>query len=140
MHPDMLEQLLAQVMQPEKIREAEEALKRALATPTFMCDLAERLRASQSPQVRQLATVLMRRRIGSHWTKLDAQTQHALKAALLQSVTSETVHLVRVGVANVVAVIAKHTLPKGQWNELFEGLFAFTRRASNRMRLWIAGI
>ena len=123
MTPEQLELLLTQVMQPEKLQEAEATLNRAMQTPAFICDLAERLRHSASPQVRQLAAVLMRRRIGSHWRKLDPTTQQQLKAALLECINAEPVHLVRVGVANVVAVIAKHTLPKGQWNELFAGLF-----------------
>ena len=83
MTPEQLELLLSQVMQPEKLQEAEATLNRAMQTPAFICDLAERLRHSASPQVRQLAAVLMRRRIGSHWRKLDPTTQQQLKAALL---------------------------------------------------------
>ena len=134
MGPKQLELLLSQVMQPEKLQEAEATLNRAMKAPAFICELSERLRHSQSPQVRQLASVLMRRRIGSHWAKLDAATQHALKANLLESVTAEPVHLVRVGVANVVAVIAKHTLPRGEWNELFAGLFQCSRSAAEDQR------
>ena len=134
MQPPAVEQLLQQALLPEGIRTAEATLKQALGQPTFMCALAERLCFSTEPQVRQLAAVLMRRRIGSHWTKLDATTQHGLKASLLESVTNEPERSVRRNVANVVAVIAKHTLPRGEWNELFTGLLNCTRSASEQHR------
>ena len=134
MGPEQLELLLGQLLQPDTVRAAEATLSRAMKAPQFIIELAERLRHSQSPHVRQYAAVLMRRRIGSHWSKLDAATQQALKATLLESVTAEPAHLVRVGVAGVVTVIAKHALPKGEWNELFAGLFQCSRSAAEDQR------
>tara|TARA_B100000795_G_scaffold254200_1_gene224906 strand:- start:144 stop:707 length:564 start_codon:yes stop_codon:yes gene_type:complete len=134
MGPEQLELLLGQLLQPDTVRAAEATLNRAMKAPQFIIELAERLRHSQSPHVRQYAAVLMRRRISSHWSKLDAATQHALKATLLESVTAEPAHLVRVGVAGVVTVIAKHTLPRGEWNELFAGLFQCSRSAAEDQR------
>jgi hypothetical protein len=42
----------------------------------------------------------------------------AAKTCLLQVIVSETVHVVRTSVADVVGVVAKHTVPAGQWPEL----------------------
>ena len=51
MPPEQLEQLLVQALTPDSVREAEAALKRALGTPGFMLDLADRLRRSQRSAV-----------------------------------------------------------------------------------------
>ncbi|EOD31346.1 hypothetical protein EMIHUDRAFT_253562, partial [Emiliania huxleyi CCMP1516] len=86
-----LESLLSQMVQgdPEQIRQAEEALTPALSTPAFMLDLLTRLTQSQAAHVRQLAAVLLRRRIGSHWRKLGAANTNRIKATLLQVLATE---------------------------------------------------
>ena len=63
--PSELERLLGQLLTPgtEAIRESEEALRRALGQPQFVVDLFAQLQHSSLPQVRQLAAVLVRRRI-----------------------------------------------------------------------------
>ncbi len=48
------------------------------------------------------------------WTQAKVATQ----GVLLQSLASEPQHVVRRAVADVAAVVAKHTVPRNQWPEL----------------------
>ncbi len=120
-----LETLLGRVLQHESttIREAEEVLRKAMTKPAFICDLFERVQTSPSPQVRQLAAVLMRRRISSHWCKLGKGVQQQLQAALLALLTSEPERLVVRSITSVVSVVARYALPIKAWPELFGFLF-----------------
>ena len=55
--------------------QAEADLRRALTKPAFIGDLLDRLQRSPNAQVRQLAAVLMRRKVGGHWSKLPPPVQ-----------------------------------------------------------------
>ena len=83
--PATLSQLLAQLLNPntDAIRQVEATLRTALVQPAFVCDLFEILQHSPAPELRQLAAVLVRRRIGANWTKLDASVRVGLQAVLL---------------------------------------------------------
>ena len=51
--------------------QAEEAVKAAAKQPALVGQLLERLGAASDPQVRQLAAVLLRKRITSAWQHLE---------------------------------------------------------------------
>lgn len=116
-----LELRLGQLLHHESntIREAEEALRKALTKPAVICDLFARLQVSPHTQIRQLAAVLMRRRIGAHWTKLEKPVRQQLQVAVLGRLAHEPERLVRRSMSSVVSVVARHALPKGEWPELF---------------------
>lgn len=116
-----LESLLGQILFPttESIRTGEEAMRKALSQPAFVCDLFAQLEQSQSPQVRQLAAVLVRRRVAGHWTKLAQPVQQLLQATLLRRLPAEPERPVRRSLTSVVAVVARYALPRGEWPELF---------------------
>ena len=63
--------------------------------------------SSQAAESRQLAAVLMRRRLGGHWRKLDVGVQGQMKVALLERLTNEPVSIVRSSTADLVCVIAR---------------------------------
>ena len=117
---DVLEALLLALGTADTavIGQAEADLRRALTKPAFIGDLLDRLQRSPNAQVRQLAAVLMRRKVGGHWSKLPPPVQAQLKASLLTHLAAEPERLVRRATAGVAAVVAKHTLPKGEWAEL----------------------
>ena len=127
--PAELEQLLAQLLQPqtEAIRQVEAHLRTALLQPAFICNLCELLQGSQMAAVRQLAAVLVRRRIGVHWAKLADADHKGLQTLLLQRLAVEPERIVRRQIASVVSVVARHALPNGTWPELFGFLFECTR-------------
>ena len=112
--------MLGQLLTPgtEAIRESEAALRRALANPNFVVDLFAQLQHSALAQIRQLAAVLVRRRIGAHWPKLAIPVRQQLQAALLAQLPVEPERPVRRSMTSVVGVIARYALPKGEWPEL----------------------
>jgi hypothetical protein len=124
-----LDALLAQLLDPStaSIRHAEGAMRKALLQPAFVCDLFERLHGSASPQIRQLAAVLVRRRIASLWTKLEPPIQRQLQTALLQLMPAEPERPVWRSMASVACVVAKYALPRGEWPELFPYLSESSR-------------
>ncbi|XP_046842759.1 importin-4-like isoform X2 [Xenia sp. Carnegie-2017] len=91
-----------------------------LATEEIVPVLVTVLRSSQSPQARQYAAILLRRRVIKQWTKLSEQLQTLLKQTVLEVLVSERENLVRQSTAQIIGGIAKHELGNGQWPELFQ--------------------
>lgn len=118
--PAELEALLGQLLTPgtEAIRGSEAALSRALSQPQFVVDLCAQLQGSSLAQVRQLAAVLVRRRINAHWPKLDVAVRTQLQAMLIAQLPVEPERPVRRSMTSVVGVIARYALPRGEWPEL----------------------
>ena len=133
---DELSRLLQGLLRPETdtIRQVEAALRRGLAQPTFICDLFEQIQRSPSAELRQLAAVLVRRRIGAQWTKLEQAVRQQLQAILLSRLGSEPERLVRRSLTSVVSVVARHALPRGLWPELFSFLAECSRSAAAEHR------
>ena len=130
-----LEALLGRFMDGTQIRQAEDSLKLALGKPEFMLDLMCRLRQSPVAQVRQLAAVLMRRRIGTHWPRIPPPVRAQTQAALLQQLVDEPERLVRRSTVSVTCAIARHALPaKGGWNELLAFMSASAASESLTLR------
>ena len=133
---DRLAALLSTILQPnsEAIRQAEAEMKQYLTQPAFICDLFMQLQSSPSAELRQLAAVLVRKRVGSLWLKLEPPVRTALQAALLQRLGVEPERVVRRSLTSVVGVVAKSALPKGEWPELAGYLFEATRSAAPEHR------
>ena len=118
----MLEQMLLQLTLPDTtaIQAAEKQLKEYVKKPESVSALFQLLQGSDKPQVRQLAAVLLRRKILSHWSRLPQEARTAIQAGLLGTITNDPFHLARKGAANVVAALAKTTLLTGEWPELMQ--------------------
>ena len=93
-------------------------MKVALKQPAAAPALVALARTHAEPAVRQLAAVLCRRRLRSHWAKLDAATKASVKQALLEAVSAEPEGIVRRAVAEATAAVGCVALPKGEWAEL----------------------
>ncbi|ONL96236.1 ARM repeat superfamily protein [Zea mays] len=120
-----LELLLIQFLMPDNDarRQAEEQIRRLARDPQVVPALVHHLRTAKTPNVRQLAAVLLRKKITSHWPKLPADSKASLKQALIDSITLDHSHPVRRASANVVSIIAKYAIPAGEWPELLPFLF-----------------
>ena len=55
--------------------------------PQVVPALVHHLRTAKTPNVRQLAAVLLRKKITSHWPKLPLDSKASLKQALIDSIT-----------------------------------------------------
>uniref|UniRef100_H9G8C1 Importin 4 n=1 Tax=Anolis carolinensis TaxID=28377 RepID=H9G8C1_ANOCA len=92
-------------------------LKEALKQPQALSHLSHVMSNSQDPQIRQLAAVLVRRRLTKHWKKLSGAEQDMMKTLVLTVLQKETDHKVSLSLAQLAAVILKNeTLEK--WPQL----------------------
>lgn len=84
-----LELLLIQFLMPDNDarRQAEEQIRRLARDPQVVPALVHHLRTAKTPNVRQLAAVLLRKKITSHWPKLPPDSKASLKQALIDSIT-----------------------------------------------------
>ncbi|KAJ4710372.1 ARM repeat superfamily protein [Melia azedarach] len=131
-----LELLLIQFLMPDNDarRQAEEQIKRLAKDPQVVPALVQHLRTAKTPNVRQLAAVLLRKKITGHWAKLSPQLKHLVKQSLIESITMEHSPPVRRASANVVSIVAKYAVPAGEWPELLPFLFQCSQSAQEDHR------
>ena len=106
-----LELLLIQFLMPDNDarRQAEDQIKRLAKDPQVVPALVQHLRTAKTPNVRQLAAVLLRKRINGHWAKLYPQMKQEVKQSLIESITVENRFL-----------LLPHTLSVFLLNRVFE--------------------
>ncbi|KAM9251663.1 importin-4 [Cariama cristata] len=104
-----LERLLAELLEPDSdlIRRATARLREAFADPQTPAHLGLLLSASPRPQVRQLAAVLLRRRLLGRWRRLDPALRQRLPALLAEALERETEHAVTVALAQLAALVLR---------------------------------
>ncbi|OAE28961.1 hypothetical protein AXG93_2960s1400 [Marchantia polymorpha subsp. ruderalis] len=133
---DQLEFLLLQFLVPDNAarKAAEEQIRKLSKDSQIVPALLHHIRTAQAPNVRQLAAVLLRKKVTGHWMRLPAEAKNSAKSILLESVTADPVQPVRRASANVVSVIAKHAVPAGEWPELLPFLFQCSKSAQEDHR------
>ena len=63
--------------------------------------------------MRQIAAVVLKKKIGSHWQKLDADSQGVVQTTMLGCLQAEGERAVRKSVVVVVAAVAKQSFQAG---------------------------
>ncbi|GLI66665.1 hypothetical protein VaNZ11_010595 [Volvox africanus] len=106
----------------EAIKAAEAALKRMTVSPALIPQLLLRATNSNSPEVRQLSAVLLRKAVTKHWTKLTDMDRLHMQCVLLDQLVSEPHHSVRRSLGDLVGVVARFSVARGQWPGLLEFL------------------
>ncbi|KAL3538547.1 hypothetical protein ACH5RR_001913 [Cinchona calisaya] len=131
-----LELLLIQFLMPDNDarRQAEDQIKRLAKDPQVVPALVHHLRTAKTPNVRQLAAVLLRKKITGHWPKLSPQLRQLVKQSLIDSITMEHSPPVRRASANVVSIVAKYAVPAGEWPDLLPFLFQCSQSAQEDHR------
>ncbi|XP_037085463.1 importin-4-like [Pollicipes pollicipes] len=106
------------------IQQATEELKRLLQAPGAVEQLCAVLGRSSSPQVRQYAAVILRKRLAKarQWAKLGQQFQDSLKQEILRVLAAERERFIKNSIAQLVGTVAKHELPGNKWPTLLEFL------------------
>ena len=115
---EQLEQLLSYVVAGQNIQETNAYFKRYLKTATCVQDLMTKIVSSPQPANRQLACVLLRKKIVFHWKALEPAFQSELRTAILHQIEVESTPLVRKAVANLAAKLASATLK--DWPEVLQ--------------------
>ena len=113
----------------EVIRQGTKELTNLLKTSEGIPQLCNCLATSQNVQVRQYASLLLRKRFGRRkvWMKLPLNDRQVVKQGCLQALASEPEKAVKHAIAQLVAVLAKHELSNSRekedkWPELFSFL------------------
>ncbi|XP_067171078.1 importin-4-like [Apteryx mantelli] len=104
-----LERILGELLEPDsgRIRRATARLREAFADPETPTRLSLLLAASPRPQVRQLAAVLLRRRLLGRWRRLDPGLRQRLPALLAEALERETERAVTVALAQLAALVLR---------------------------------
>ncbi|KEG15581.1 hypothetical protein DQ04_00031150 [Trypanosoma grayi] len=107
-------------------RSVEAAVVRALSTPATLMLLVRVLQDVQgvAPGVRQLAAVLLRKKVFSLWHAIPAESRVELKSILLAQLGYEPVRVVRFAVAHLVSRLAKADALESEegWPELQQAI------------------
>uniref|UniRef100_A0A8C4YN63 Importin 4 n=1 Tax=Gopherus evgoodei TaxID=1825980 RepID=A0A8C4YN63_9SAUR len=107
MEPDGLGRVLSDLLQPDNalIQQATAQLREAFRHPEVLPQLCQLLAGAPDPQIRQLAAVLLRRRLTKHWRKLSPEE---LKNLVLGALQQEAEHQVSVALAQLAALLLRH--------------------------------
>lgn len=122
------EHLLGQMMIPntEVVRAAGAELENRLKTSAAAIALLQLIINHPQIQIRHLAGIILRMKAVSLWAKMDAEAQKLMKDSLLQALVREPQKPVRNGIADVVGIVARITVPSNAWPELLDFLFQCT--------------
>lgn len=115
-------------------KQAEQTITAAAKSPEILSQLMQRLQSAEQPQVRQLSGVLLRKHLRSHWRRLPASAHKQIQTALQQRLVQESVEPVRRAVAELIASIARLTVPNREWPGLLEWLHQLSAAASEHHR------
>ncbi|KAG5510938.1 hypothetical protein JKF63_06439 [Porcisia hertigi] len=124
-------------------RRSEAELTNALQQPpnvgqlvTILCGTPDGTPSTAPTGVRQMAAVLLRKRVFSLWRVLTPEQQHQLRQLLLQRLGDETTRPVRFAIAHVVTRLAKADASRGGggWPELQQAIRAATDDTRVEMR------
>jgi hypothetical protein len=117
-----------------QIKHAETQLKAILKNPASVPAFFEQLQRSQHIHARQMAAILLRKKINGHWPNLDANAQTAVKQALISVMTTEPESIVQKAAASLIAALSKHVLAQGQWPELLQFIQQCTQSTEDQHR------
>lgn len=119
-----MNQCLGELLQPEtnRVKAAEAALKPYLKNPLCLGGLLQQVQSNPNPGVRQIAAVILRKRVMGHWGKLDPGSQATVQQALLAILQGESERPCRRAVVTVACAVASKCFanPATRWMSLLE--------------------
>ena len=132
-----LENVLSMLCQSNTsvIKEGEKILKAALKSPKFILNLLAQIKTCGREEIRMHAALFMKKKLVSHYPKLNAASQNSLKVELVSALLHENVKQVCVAVIGCVATLAKAVFSIGQeWPELFQTVMQLLQSANELHR------
>lgn len=113
---DILKKLLSN--DSDAVREGTRQLKEQVNSPEAVGVLCNLLSCHPEPDIRQYATIILRKRFDkkNKWLAVDPQTKEQIKNGLLQTFVKEPEKNVKNCLAQLIGTILKHDYPA--WNEL----------------------
>ena len=130
--PEQLESLLIQSNQGQNVQELIKYFKRYLKNSFCVSDLLLQMTNSSRADVRQLASVLLRRKIVRHWPALTQDSQVQTKSVILTQLVNEPESLVRKNIASLAAKLGSKII--SQWPELLSFISTCSENSSPHAR------
>ena len=132
-----LEQLLENLLVPDTavIQDATKQLKELYKDPKIILEFCTLLQHSQNAQVRQYASILLRKKLQKYWNQVTPEDKQAIKSTLLQALLSEQIHFVRASIAQLIGEIGKTEIPANQWPEILQLLQVLRDASTNAVAL-----
>jgi len=82
------------------------------------------IKNNQNSRIRQLAAILLNKKIETHWQKLESNIQANIRKLLMDLISVEKDFLVAKAIANLMFKISKVSLITEEWNDLHEYIFS----------------
>jgi hypothetical protein len=118
--------VLGKILTPDNdiIKDGMRVLRVFLESPVCVPALMQQLTGAAHVGVRQLAAIALRKCVREHWEGLAPNMREVIRVALLGHLDTEQNINVRNSCVSLVSAIARMDMPKGQWPELIENVFA----------------
>ena len=102
-------------------------------------EFLKQIKMNNNDKVRQLAAILLNRKIEKHWANFNDQIKLEIKKLLLELIRNEKNYLVAKAVAHLIFRVAKLSLVSGEWNDLLDYIFSdpssYTKEHSHMFEL-----
>lgn len=119
----------------ETVRQGEKILKPFAKKPDSIIHLLQQLRGCPDATVRHHAALLMKKKIGVHYSKFNGQNQSELKTQILGVMLSEPEKPVAVAIAGAASLLAKSVFARNEaWPEMFQMLVTLSQDPNERLR------
>ncbi|KAG4076996.1 hypothetical protein HA402_015983 [Bradysia odoriphaga] len=128
-----MEAIISNLLVPDNlvVQKATAELKEAFKHPEAISSLCQIIVASEKPEIRQYAAVLLRKHIAKLrvWQTIPPELQIQIKQGTLNAILNESVKSVRNSIAQIIGVLVKHEFAKKDaWtNEVLSLIFQYTR-------------
>lgn len=134
--PAQLTAVLRMLSQPdtEIIRRGEKILAKWIKDPSAISALLNQITSCEDVSIRQLASLLLKKKITVLFGKLNRSAQEELKTVLLNVLLNEPNKMVTTALAGVVASLSKTVLSTSAWPELFNLLMTLAQDQREQMR------
>lgn len=124
--PQELAHVLAMLGEPDTntVKHASDIMKNFMQNPESVAALMQQIQEAPTVQTRQMAAVLLRRKVAAHWKKLPIELREGTKQTLLARLYVEENNLVRMSLAALISILAQKLITdSGElWGELLEFL------------------
>ena len=140
-----MEAILGKLVTPnnEVIQQGTLELKEAFKQPSAIPELCNVLSSSATPQIRQYAALLLRKKLSKQktWRSIGQPDREALKAGCIETLMKEPDKTVQHSIVQLIGVLAKHDLSKNQWPALMpfvEGCFQSEEPGKKSLAMFMA--
>jgi len=118
-----IENILSRLLEPDNdvIKAATNDLTIALKDPQTYVTLCTLIGTSRNDKIKEYAALVLRKKFVKRnvWMNVTQEVRQQIKQYLLKLIVEEPCSQVKKHILQLIAVLAKHELLRGTWNELF---------------------